>query len=346
MAKPTALGVYIFAGGFTVGVEKHFKVLGHLEDGDFGVQTARLNWPRLPIHTDPATWPLRALRDKVDFIYCNPPCAPWSATGRRATQGYDSWRTDPRIECVRRAFGAFEAIRPRVWVWESVPGAYTAGRPMVDELIAAAAKLGYSATCFLTDAQLHGLPQRRQRFHLVLHNVELTFSEPPGKIVPVGRALRGIKPRWWPEHGRLMTRLIRNTKPGDGLRETYDRLFPKPRRNAKGQAIGRPTWMNFRLEADRPAPTLIGAGHAVHPTEHRFIAPEEQAALCAYPRDFKWHGRGGALYAQICRAVTPVIGDYLGSVAARGVKLNRRLRKPQRFVVDFRKLRNVTEGAR
>jgi site-specific DNA-cytosine methylase len=344
--KYTALGCYIFAGGFTVGVQKHFKILGHLEDGDFGVPTARLNWPKLPIYTDPATWPLRELRGEVDFMYCNPPCAPWSATGRRATQGYDSWRTDPRVECVRKAYGAFEAIRPHVWVWESVPGAYNAGRELVDALTASAAKLGYSATHFLTDAQLHGLPQRRQRFHLVLHDVELNFPAPTGPIIPVGRALRGVNPKWWPTHGKLMTRLIKHTRPGDGLRETYDRLYPKPRKNAKGQAIGRPTWMNFRLEADKPSPTLIGAGHAVHPTKDRIIAPEEQAALCAYPKDFKWQGRGGALYAQICRAVTPVIGNYLGGVAKEGVRRNKKLRTPQLFTVDYRKLRNTTAGAR
>jgi len=77
--KPKAVGAYIFAGLFTVGVCEHFDVLCHLEDGPFGVATARKNWPDMPIHTDPATWPTKELRrEGVTLIYCNPPCAPWS----------------------------------------------------------------------------------------------------------------------------------------------------------------------------------------------------------------------------------------------------------------------------
>src|SRR5260370_23897113 len=80
MSARTALGVYIFGGGFTVGVKRAgFRVLGHLEDGPFGVSTAKRNHPELSghIHTDPASWPLDQF-GMVDFVYGNPPCAPWS----------------------------------------------------------------------------------------------------------------------------------------------------------------------------------------------------------------------------------------------------------------------------
>ena len=50
--KPTAVGMHIFAGGFSVGVQQAgFEVACHLETSAYGVQTARDNlkipvfWP-------------------------------------------------------------------------------------------------------------------------------------------------------------------------------------------------------------------------------------------------------------------------------------------------------------
>ena len=41
-----ALGSYIFAGGFTIGVKKHFDIEAHFEgDGAYGADTFSLNYP-------------------------------------------------------------------------------------------------------------------------------------------------------------------------------------------------------------------------------------------------------------------------------------------------------------
>jgi len=50
MKKPTALGCQIYAGGFTLGVRRYFRVLAHLELNNYGVSTVARNLPRLPIH--------------------------------------------------------------------------------------------------------------------------------------------------------------------------------------------------------------------------------------------------------------------------------------------------------
>lgn len=73
----TAVGCFIFAGGFTVGVKAAgFDVLCHLEgDGGYGVPTVRLNFPDLPIYFGSDKWPLDALSDiDVDYVFGNPPC--------------------------------------------------------------------------------------------------------------------------------------------------------------------------------------------------------------------------------------------------------------------------------
>ncbi len=349
MSKLTAVGCYIFAGGFAVGVSKHFKLLAHLEDGDFGVASFKLNYPKVPVYIDPSEWPLRELKNKVDFIYSNPPCAPWSQTGKGWASGpgraNDNWKTDPRVDCVRKSFSAFQAIRPHVWVWESVTRAYTAGRDFVDELTAEILKMGYSVTYLLTDAQLHGLPQRRQRFHLIAHDVELQFPEPLGKIVTAGEALKGVKSPWVPMSTPRMLKLIKATPQGVGLRRTFDKLNPHPKLNERGEIKGRPVWMNYRIRANRPSGTLIGGCHAVHPDHHRFLSPWEHAALCGYPPTFKFAGEPRRWYKQIAQAVTPVIGDYLGGVVKRGIKRGVKTRREVN-VVDFRRLVRNYDNAR
>jgi len=72
----SAVGAYIFAGGFTLGVKRAgFDVQCHLEESDYGVATARKNFPGLPIHYPPDRWPLDEIsQSPVDWVYGNPPC--------------------------------------------------------------------------------------------------------------------------------------------------------------------------------------------------------------------------------------------------------------------------------
>lgn len=343
--KFTAVGCYIFAGGFTLGVQKHFEVLCHLEDGTFGVETANLNFPMMEIFTDLDEWPLKELRDQVDFVYCNPPCAPWSATGASTRKGTQQWKTDPRVACVHNAFNVLRKVRPRIWVWESVTPAFTRGWELVESLTKKAQRMGYSVTYFLTDAQLHGLPQRRQRFHLIIHDVKIKFTKPTGNVVSVGEALRKMKRETIYPCKKSTLRLIKKTKQGEGLRKTFDRLNPDPVLNKKGEVKGRPVWMNFRLRAHLPSSTLIGACHAVHPTEDRFLTPEEHATLCGYPQTFGFVGDPRTWYKQAAQAVTEPMGDYLGQIMRRALLKNVSTDR-QVEMIDFRPLVKQTEGAR
>ncbi len=81
--RPTAVGIHIYAGGFTVGVKQAgFDVLCHLEIGKYGVASVKANWPALPVHIGEENWPLKDLAKKeVDLLYSNPPCAIFSVAG-------------------------------------------------------------------------------------------------------------------------------------------------------------------------------------------------------------------------------------------------------------------------
>lgn len=339
-----AVGCYIFAGGFTVGVSKHFEVLAHLEDGPFGVATTRLNFPNLPIYERPAEWPIDDLAARgVDFVYSNPPCAPWSRAADRRKLG--SWELDPRLHCVIQDFGLVEKLRPRVWCWESVRGAFTNGRPLVDRLTKQAREMGYAVTYLYTDAQRHGIAQRRKRFFMVVHDVAIDFEMPRDRPVTVGQALATVrsptltpqmlredKKRWAYWH-----KLVKNTRPGEGTAETFNRLHADVVERAAREKLERvpkrPSFQEIRLDPEGVSYTMTGGMKLLHPAEDRFLSPEEYAALSSYPLRYKFAGSSPmAWYGEIAKAVMPRVGEYLARMVAAAIRANRPAGDVFRFV--------------
>lgn len=329
--RPTAVGAYIFAGGFTLGVRKHFDVLAHLEDGPYGVETALRNRLVREVHTDPGTWPTSELAGKVDFLYANPPCAPWSrASEGRATH----WTDDPRLDAVRRTYGLLVALGPRVWAWESVRPAWMHGRELVESIARGGAARGYSATVLLVDGLRHGIAQRRPRFFLVLHRRPIDW-EPTGlrRERTVGEVLASAKLRGGTVAPLCdgFVRLLRRMRDDEiDLRQAFDRLNAAKIARAAAANVhvsGRPSFLTRRLRADRPSLIITGGAHLIHPTEDRYLSVEEEAALCGYPRSFKFHGSVGKQYAQVAQAVMPPVAEYLARTVA-GSLGNRPIGKP------------------
>lgn len=334
--QPTALGVYIFAGGFTVGVQKYFDVLAHFEDGYYGVETAQHNLRDyrgdvLRAFVNPETWLTDSKIKRADFIYGNPPCAPWSsASAGRSLH----WTDDPRLNYVKRLFGLVDRMRPTVWAWESVRPAYTKGRPFVDSIVSAAHALGYSATALLVNGANHGVPQTRKRFFLILHKVYLPWR-PSGlkKTVTVADAFaRPFKTQthWRSASSPLELALLKKARPGEGLNHVFNRTYPKKvaSRKAGENVKGRPCFQRMRLVSDKPSPVLLGIPHKYHPDENRIITVEESAALCGYPRSFVFKGPVSKQYAQVAQAVMPPVGEYLASVVAAGIESKKRISTP------------------
>src|SRR5713226_4135576 len=129
--RPIAVGAFCFAGGFTLGVQQHFDVIAHLEERfqesgskrrrAYAVETQRLNFPHVPTYPGNDWWPLADLsRQRVDFIYGNPPCALFSSMGHKQGKGAERWRDDPRVKCIERHFSLVTRLRPKAWALESV----------------------------------------------------------------------------------------------------------------------------------------------------------------------------------------------------------------------------------
>jgi site-specific DNA-cytosine methylase len=349
MKKPSALGANIFAGGFTLGVSKYFNVIGHLEHDDYGVEVAKANFPRLPVFTGTDTWPKELPPgSSLDFLYSNPPCAVWSLAGNRIGR---NWTKDPRLQRVRDVFELVERYRPKVWCWESVCQAFERGRPFVEELAAAAVKLGYAVTYLLVDAQYLNAPQTRKRFFLVLHRVVIDWDKARPTFQPgptVGDALRGVKPQ---KHlmsrfantdiGKQMVELIDQTPPGGRVSATYERLITDQRRSESGKLVGKPSFLAYRIDPAKKAGVVFG-DKTFHHREPRHLAVNELGALHGFPPDWNWVNEKHRLTVQ--RGVLPPVAEWLARNVAKAVKMNVPARAGDRTLVDYRTPPGAIQG--
>lgn len=319
----TALGAHIYAGCFSVGVAQHFKLLAHFEEWPFGVETAKHNL-KIPVTYPRAQWPIKEYAGKVDFVYMNAPCAPWSQANSR---GGAAWQSDPRVKYWADCLELLDLLQPTVWAGESVRGIYLRGQPFLAPYIAKAMKKGYRASHVLVNALEHGVPQSRPRYFLVLSKVDLPWA-PTGlkKNVTIADVWRGLKGKTVLDDGGKYDKILKKARPGEDLRATFNRITDSQKweRNALGGVVGRPPFSWKRLREEGQAHVITGGRSFIHPTEHRFLTVEEQAAIMGYPKGFKFIGRVADQYAQIGKAVTAPTGAYLAGIIAAGIRRNKR----------------------
>ncbi|RPH73851.1 DNA cytosine methyltransferase, partial [bacterium] len=312
-----ALGCYIFAGGFTQGLSKHFNVVAHLEDKEYpGTLTSRANFPDIPIYLrSDGPWPVEQWRG-IDLIFCNPPCAIFSPIGVSTIRGGEAWKTDRRLNCWLRCYQLLD-IEPKILIIESVPQALTRGRPMIDALAYDAIQRGYAVTYLEHDAGNHGVPQNRKRFFFIAHQYDLNLRMPNfGPVTTVGEALAEVKTPGW----------------GFELREDIGAVYPDMRKRANGKweglrvtwcrihgidvdargVPGMPMFMLHRLSNEFPGGAFCG-NYWLHPDIPRYLGINEYKVLCGYPEEYKMEGPVGWGPTLLAQAVLPPVGEFVGA---------------------------------
>lgn len=342
--KLTALGAYIFAGGFTLGVRKHFDVVAHFEEGPFGVATVQRNLPKLAIYQDRATWPLKEFAGKVDYMYANPPCAPWSIANTPVINGEAKpvhWSQNPLSTCWRHTANLVWQLRPKVAHIESVRPIYTKGRSMLEEIAVEAFEHGYQANVLLENALDCNLPQHRPRFVLCLTQLEYVPSPTRGVEIFAGQALgeyravtrrdkiKGDNDRLPPNFKNTIEgKLIKHVKPGERMNRVFDRVFPDAP-VVNGKVSGRTSFLKYRLHPDKPSPTQLGGASLFHHKEDRYLTIGEASWLCGYPADYQFTGSISAAFAQMGKAVLPPVGEHLAFDAKRTISKGRKLKRSE-----------------
>jgi DNA (cytosine-5)-methyltransferase 1 len=350
-SQPTALGAYIFAGGFTLGVREHFQVLAHFEEGPFGVPTVRHNMPDLPVFVGQENWPIQQTAGSVDWLYGNPPCAPWSTAGHKPTLGKDAtvdhnkgrYLSDERTKCTDRLFELLLELQPKAFTWESVARAYTAGKQFVDDKTAFCLANGYSVTHLILNGQKCGLAQPRKRFFFLAHRVALPITPPDEPYMTVSDAWKPMEGKPIGPHGNISkviaSLLEQNPAPRGGgkLMEMWEEseYAKNVKLSVQGYRFTRPGFLHARVHFDKHSPTVTGGQHLYHPTEIRHLSIKEQQLLCGYPYDYEFQGKVTVCYAQIARAVLPPVGKWLASQVRAALDANVPEPEPRLYVVNL-----------
>jgi site-specific DNA-cytosine methylase len=330
MRRPKALGLHIYSGAFTLGVQRAgFEIIGQWEEGPWGAPTFDLNFPNVPHPLTKDEWPVD--RERPELIYANPPCAPWSTAGGHLGEA------DPRLVFSCNVFNLALHLRPEVLVVESVTRAWspTGGRHFYEGFVEAFQRAGYAVTIYLTNGLLVGGPQWRERFHFIAHRGELDIPEPTVTIRDVPTVWDLISDleataRWLgeepviPNHvvrqpDELALNVIHHMRPGRGGMDGVDRAraLGLPVRKMRAISTG-------RLRPNVPCSTLFDLTTTIHPYADRALTLREGARLSGYPDDFVFapiakpdvhDGRT----ADVSQAVLPQMGEHLGQLALRSL---------------------------
>lgn len=354
--KLKAVGINIYGGGFTLGVLKYFEVVGQWEEIRLGARTFDLNFAGIPRPLSQSEWPVKEFTGKVDLVYANPPCVPWSDASSYSTRtnpgqiGRSGKTTadrfnDPLLMLTDSTMRTALRLRPRVFISESVENAYNVGVSHYEPYKQAWRKAGYAVTYFLTDALLHGAPCRRRRFHFIAHDCRLLLGAAPniGRATTVRDAIGDLVKVKFNKDFQHVEVPVGNWNKTDEYRHILKLVPPFGRLAATVNQLEsfcgpRPSTFVQRLRWDTVSGTVLRFGHKIHPDGNRWITFREGLRLLTYPDDFYAHNEIDA-----ADSVLPAVSTFLAGVARRSIQYNEGV-KPEFNVVDWRPLGTPWHG--
>lgn len=269
---------------------------------------------------------------ECDLVLGGPPC-----------QGFSVHRikgagvADPRNALILRYFEFVEALRPKAFLMENVPGiTWPRHKDFLARFYSSARRAGYSVMDPVTiDARDHGVPQRRKRVFILGVRSDLVFKgawPPPvthAEQCSGGGALSGLKP-WVPaasvfrrslrdkdpnavhmQHSPELVKVFKSTPINGGSRHQSNRVLPcHEEHSGHNDVYG-------RIDPSQPGPTMTTAcvnpskGRFVHPTEHHGITVRHAARFQTFPDGFVFTGGLMAAGQQVGNAVPVTLAKVL-----------------------------------
>lgn len=331
-----AVGVHVFAGGFTKGVQEVFEVDTQLETHGFGLDTASKMCGVECINSPAEEWP----HIEASFCYGNPRCTGFSCiTSGYGADTHGAWAKQTRDihELCTYAVNRYPVI-----CWESVQQAYTTGRELLDYLRDEIfVPNGYRiAHVFMTTASF-GNAQHRKRYFFFAYKNDLKFNiEPP----VLGNWQPTLYDAIWDVRDNECSERSLHTKDAEYDENSYTTLTKHEwelvpilpngycaNRFAKYQWHRLPTKMkNEWLLRTSPMPFSMhciqrlqwmvfcptihsSAGRWIHPQHHRPLTVGELARVMGWGDDIPV---GPNPIGQIAKGVCPQAGTWLAQQAA------------------------------
>lgn len=307
-----AVGIHVFAGGFSVGVQNYFNVDTHLEKHGFGIETAA---KMCNVEVINGEWP----HVEADFAFGNPRCTGFSTI----TAGYDEHVRGPNAACTIdiHQFMDYCLGRYPIFVWESVQQAMSTGRPLVDYCAKRAVEAGYRVAHVLVNAASLGNAQQRKRYFFVAYEKSKNFNVVPPELPEYSPTLYDAIWHMRDQTDMQLTRLteeelsvLEYLPNGWDLNAFAQYNFDLLPDRYKDAWLLRNSDMPFsmhcvkRLNWARPSPTIFSsAGRFIHPDHNRGLSHEEIAAIMGLPmvplsRD---------PVAETAKGVCPCVGEWL-----------------------------------
>lgn len=315
-----ALAIYVYAGSFSVGVKRHFDVIAHCEDEKpYGLEVIKANphyfgdMPVVPF----SKW--REVTEPVDFIFANPPCAPFSNNNQNSFIP-GSWKSDPRCSCWKNIIDFAKEKDPMIFGLETVPQAYSKAPELIRSSVESIQEK-YPLVYFLFhNTVLLGSLQNRNRLFIVGSKVPLNLSNHGFKMPTI--TLKDVLSQFEGQplgYGYPVTDkykyIVDACLPSESMKAAFERLIPLSERklNKNGQVSGRPSFNVQRLILDKRVNTLCGFAH-IHPTENRYVTVDEYKVMADFPRDYVLPDKSTA-YGYVSRGVSTVAGEWLARLA-------------------------------
>jgi DNA (cytosine-5)-methyltransferase 1 len=257
----------------------------------------------------------------VDVVIGGPPCQSFSILGSRKST------LDPRGQLVYEYARFIHEVRPKVFLFENVPGILTInkGKDWGELLEMFKQETGYHLIPpEKLNAVWFGVPQYRQRIILVGFRLksDLARFDWPKRTHSESRDQ--------PELGLSLPRMAElaledvDDLPNHIIREHCERVatryskIPQGGRDRKDHTD--------RIHPNRPSGTvLVGSGAGggrpfIHPYEHRHITVREAARLQSFPDWWEFAGGPTAAYRQVGNAVPPLMARAVAFQIAKAIK--------------------------
>lgn len=333
-ARNKALGIHVFAGGFTLGVKNVMDVHTHLEVHDLGAETSRRCCGVDVITCNAADWPKQSDYSDHILAYGNPRCTAFSTVTSSCERGSHGWtghQTCDAVQLCSYSAGHFPFV-----VWESVQQAYTVGKPLLDNLYETFFKpKGYRMCHLFVNAASFGNPQNRKRWFGVYYLDKYKFNVQPPPMWP-------HKPAVWdalsPLLGRETEPQIKRDSPMshdtsafvlDGTKTVMSQipnnwclnrlakympevLPPKFRKMWDNRSSDVPfsLFCPHRLSMTQFAPTLFtGSQQAIHPWYDRGLTAAEFSAIMGWPDGVI--PQTSKVVMELAKGVVPAVGQWL-----------------------------------
>lgn len=278
----------------------------------------------------------------VDVVVGSPPCQGFSNEGKKNPD-------DPRNSLVWAFLDIVERLKPRVWIFENVPGFQRSyGGRWFKAVASRLDESKYKWTHGILDAANYGVPQHRKRFVIiasrdfkpVLPSPSHTeggrlFGELP--YVTLWDAISDLPvPTMGDRIGDFEYSLSPNCKYQSLMRSGSSQITNHTAQKHSARVLEKimsvPIGGNMasfieayeensthyeggyrRAVKDKPSYTAYWTRGmtSIHPEQHRFLTPRECARIQSFPDRHHFMGTTIENYTQICNAVPPLLAEAI-----------------------------------